>query len=232
MSGYVMSGYEADTDSDSEVESLLLLQDETSSSTESRKSDSSANEERDFSESTWTCNSERSPFNVGCSLDVIQRKCAEVVLPVLSEEQLQRIQREIAKQSKSKLWFRLWSGRITASRFKQACSTDFCNPSKSLIKAICYPTECIFTSDAVAWGLEMESIAEAAYKKAFFHMKRGQSMQQEPSHKKMKPREINIKRKKLPSSDDDYEDATENESCYEEFEDVSGDEDVMYDVLE
>ena len=107
-----------------------------------------------------------SPSNTGCSFDVIQRKCAEVVLPVLSEEQLQRIQRETAKQSKSKLWFRLRSGRITASRFKQACSTDVCNPSKSLIKAICYPTECIFTSNAVAWGLEMESIAVAAYVKA------------------------------------------------------------------
>eukprot|EP00795_Rhopilema_esculentum_P017042 gene17042-8551_t len=92
-----MSGYEADTDS--EVESLVLLQDETSSSTKSTKSDacckcekeseltlsdssasdidydaddeqeekfdSSAKEERDFSESTWTCDSERSPFNVG-----------------------------------------------------------------------------------------------------------------------------------------------------------------------
>ena len=56
-----------------------------------------------------------SPSNTGCSFDVIQRKCVEVVLPVLSEEQLQRIQRETAKQSTSKLWFRLRSGRITAS---------------------------------------------------------------------------------------------------------------------
>ncbi|XP_065060034.1 uncharacterized protein LOC135687412 isoform X4 [Rhopilema esculentum] len=92
-----MSGYEADTDS--EVESLVLLQEETSSCTESTRSDaccecekesdwtlsdssasdedydaddeqdekfdSSAYEERDFTESTWTCDSEGSPLNVG-----------------------------------------------------------------------------------------------------------------------------------------------------------------------
>ena len=104
-----------------------------------------------------------SPSNAGCSFDIILKKCEEITLPVLSNEQLQKIQCETAEQGHSKLWFRLRSGRITASKFKQACRTDINNPSRSLIKSICYPTENKFTNSAVAWGLEKESIAVADY---------------------------------------------------------------------
>ena len=93
------------------------------------------------------------------------KKCEEVVLPVLSHEHLQRIQCETAKQFHSKLWFKLRSGRITASKFEQACRTDADNSSRSIIKSICYQTESRFTNDAVAWGLEKEKIAVAAYLK-------------------------------------------------------------------
>ena len=55
------------------------------------------------------------------------------------------------------------SCRIAASKFKQSCRTDAINPSRSLIKSICYPTESKFTNSAVAWGLERESIAVADY---------------------------------------------------------------------
>ena len=39
-------------------------------------------------------------------------------------------------QSNCRLWFRLRAGRITASRFKSACSTDPASPSLSLIMGI------------------------------------------------------------------------------------------------
>jgi len=55
------------------------------------------------------------------------------------------------------------SGRIAASKFRQACRTDANNPSRSLIKSIYYPTESKFTNSAVAWGLEKKNIAVADY---------------------------------------------------------------------
>ena len=104
-----------------------------------------------------------SPAHAGCSFEIILKKCDEVALPVLSPEQLQSIQCRTSKQSHSKLWYRLRSGRITASKFKQACRTDVSNPSMSLLKSICYPADIKFSNDAVSWGLEKESTAVAAY---------------------------------------------------------------------
>ena len=91
-----------------------------------------------------------SPSNAACSLDIILKKCEELTLPVLSNEQLQKIQCETAKQAHSKLWFKLRSGRITTSKFKQSCRTDANIPSRSLIKSICYPTESKFINSTVA----------------------------------------------------------------------------------
>ena len=52
---------------------------------------------------------------------------------------------------------------LLQSKFKQSYRTDANNPSRNLIKNICYAAESKFTNSAVAWGLEMESIAVADY---------------------------------------------------------------------
>ena len=54
-------------------------------------------------------------------------------------------------------------GLITASRLKAAVRTDITQPSQSLIKNICYPESCRFTSKATQWGCEHEKTAIKAY---------------------------------------------------------------------
>ena len=52
---------------------------------------------------------------------------------------------------------------MTASKFKEAASTDPSQPSVSLIKRICYPESYKFFSKATSWDLEHEKDAKAAY---------------------------------------------------------------------
>ena len=54
-------------------------------------------------------------------------------------------------------------GRVTASKFKAACSTNADKPSKSLIKLICYPGAHRFSNAATKWGISNESKAREAY---------------------------------------------------------------------
>ena len=55
------------------------------------------------------------------------------------------------------------AGRVTASKFKAACSTNPDKPSKSLIKMICYPGAHRFSNAATKWGISNESKAREAY---------------------------------------------------------------------
>lgn len=55
------------------------------------------------------------------------------------------------EQSKAKLWFNLRACRITASNIKAVCRTDASNPSKSLIKKICYAQD-KFSNNATKMG--------------------------------------------------------------------------------
>ena len=43
---------------------------------------------------------------------------------------------------------------------KAVCHTDPTNPSKSLVKSICYPAELAFTSKQTNWGLKQEKVAK------------------------------------------------------------------------
>lgn len=52
------------------------------------------------------------------------------------------------QQGESRLWFDMRAGRVTVSRFKSAARTDPTNPSKSLIRQICYPALCRFSTAA------------------------------------------------------------------------------------
>ena len=67
-------------------------------------------------------------------------------------------------QSKSNLLFRLRSGRITASKFYDACKTKPTSPSISLVKEICYGTK-KFHSKATDWGCKHEKTALQQYAK-------------------------------------------------------------------
>ena len=55
------------------------------------------------------------------------------------------------------------SWAITASKMKSACHTDPASPSISLIKQICYPKQCSFSTTATRWGCEHEDIAHQLY---------------------------------------------------------------------
>ena len=67
-------------------------------------------------------------------------------------------------QRKSNLLFRLRSGRITASKFYDACKTKPTSPSISLVKEICYGTK-KFHSEATDWGCKHEKTALQQYAK-------------------------------------------------------------------
>ena len=64
----------------------------------------------------------------------------------------------VRSQANSKLWFRMGTGRITASRFKAACNTNPACPAKSLIFAICHPEMAKFRSKQKTWGRNHEKI--------------------------------------------------------------------------
>lgn len=49
---------------------------------------------------------------------------------------------------------------------KAVCHTDSSNPSKSLIKRICYPELFVFTSKQTDWGWKNEKLAREEYMKA------------------------------------------------------------------
>ena len=91
-------------------------------------------------------------------------KCEEVFNSLsVTKEQAQELEEVTRNQSLSKLWFQYRAGRVTASMLKAAVHTDATQPSQSLIKKICYPESCTFTSEATEWGLKHEKTALEAY---------------------------------------------------------------------
>lgn len=81
----------------------------------------------------------------------------------LIKDQILTIERHTKAQYASDLWFKHRAGRITASKMKAACRTDPASPSISLIKQICYPKQCSFSTAATRWGCEHEDIAKELY---------------------------------------------------------------------
>lgn len=80
-------------------------------------------------------------------------KCEDVFQQTtITEQQCKNIEASTRTQAHSKLWFRFRAGRVTASKFKAACHTDLSQPSPSLVKSICYPENCLFTTTATQWG--------------------------------------------------------------------------------
>lgn len=67
------------------------------------------------------------------------------------------------EQASSRLWFCMRTGRITASKFKNACHTDPACPSHSLIMSICHPEMAGFNTEATKWGCHPEKTMRDAY---------------------------------------------------------------------
>ncbi|PFX12061.1 hypothetical protein AWC38_SpisGene24040 [Stylophora pistillata] len=93
----------------------------------------------------------------------------------VTEEQSVQIEETTRQQSKSKLWFEMRCGRITASKSPQACHTNPDTLSVSLINVICYGSH--FSSDATKWDCDHEKQALKEYEQVMqskhenFHIK-------------------------------------------------------------
>ena len=102
------------------------------------------------------------PDNLKVGYHHLLQKASEVNITV-TESQAMLVERETRSQSCSRLWYRMRSGRITASKFKAACRTDPCLPSHSLVMSICHPELSRFSSAATQWGCEHEQTARDQY---------------------------------------------------------------------
>ena len=91
--------------------------------------------------------------------------CVKVLLTI-TEEMAKQVELQTRQQAKSSLWYKCRAGRIIASNMKAVCRTDSTNPSKSLVKRICYPDLFAFTSKQTYWGQKHEKLARDEYFKA------------------------------------------------------------------
>ena len=90
------------------------------------------------------------------------KECYSVDI-VLSDEDIELIERDTIDQAKGGAFFLHRAGRIGASRSKAASHSDPAQPSQSLIKTICYPNLYRFTSQATDHGCKHEDDAIRAY---------------------------------------------------------------------
>ena len=74
----------------------------------------------------------------------------------VTDEESRNLEEVTRLQARYKLWEVHRAGRVTASNLRATVHTDANNPSKSLIKRICYPEACKFVSTATAWGCQQE----------------------------------------------------------------------------
>ena len=86
---------------------------------------------------------------------------------VVSSRQCEAVEVATRSQANSRVWFRMRTGRITASRLKAVCSTDPAMPSLSLIMSVCHPKLSQFQTAATIWGCEHESKAREKYKSLY-----------------------------------------------------------------
>ena len=81
----------------------------------------------------------------------------------ITKKQQELVEEKTRDQANSRLWFRMRTGRITASKFKSAYHTDPSCPSHSLIMGICHPEMARFNTEATKWGCQHERAAREAY---------------------------------------------------------------------
>ena len=102
------------------------------------------------------------PDSIQLSFEDLVEKCKQLQLEV-TFDQANCVEAATRMQAASRLWYKFRSGRITASRMKQSCRTNPDQPSQSLVKAICYPADCKFTTKATQWGCSHEDTARKGY---------------------------------------------------------------------
>ena len=102
------------------------------------------------------------PIFESLKYDELLDVCELIEVPI-SESEARAVQDETVSQFQSKLWFKHRAGRITASRMKAVCRTDYSLPSQSLIKSICYPDQFRFKTKATTWGCTHEKAARRRY---------------------------------------------------------------------
>ena len=73
---------------------------------------------------------------------------------IVTDEESKNLEEATRLQARCKLWEVYRAGRVTASNLRATVHTDTINPSKSLIKRICYPEACKFVSSATTWGCQ------------------------------------------------------------------------------
>ncbi|KAL1476598.1 hypothetical protein MTO96_036397 [Rhipicephalus appendiculatus] len=76
------------------------------------------------------------------------------------------IEKQTKAQSASSKWHQFRTGRITASNAGAVFATSLTEPSKSLLKRLCYPVECRFQTAATEWGKKKEAAGRMAYVEA------------------------------------------------------------------
>ena len=102
--------------------------------------------------------------NVEETLQELQQKSETAFNELeISIKEAENVEEATRDQADSIVWFEQRTGRVTASKFKAACSTNPDKPSKSLIKMICYPSAHLFSKAATKWGISNESEAREAY---------------------------------------------------------------------
>jgi hypothetical protein len=103
-----------------------------------------------------------SPENQRLNYNELLQKGVEVQITVTAAEAA-LVETQTRGQTRSRLWFAMRAGRVTASRFKSACCTDPASPSLSLIMSICHPQTLKFKTAATVWGCEHESSVRISY---------------------------------------------------------------------
>ena len=79
----------------------------------------------------------------------------------VTQDEANAVEEATHQQANCKLWNQFCSGRITASRIKEACHSKPAAPACSLVSAICHPGAMQFKTVATEWGCSHKKIASS-----------------------------------------------------------------------
>lgn len=82
---------------------------------------------------------------------------------ILTNEEIQKMEKQTRSQSQCRRWYAYRAGRITATSAKAVCKIRALDSNMSLIKKICYPSKLDKQTDAMKWGSIHEQDAAEAY---------------------------------------------------------------------
>ena len=88
---------------------------------------------------------------------------AETVRIDVSKEKCLAVEENTREQYKSRVWYRMRSGRVSASTLKAVCCTNIATPALSVISSVCHLELKCFQTSATAWGCKHEEEGRQAY---------------------------------------------------------------------